>query len=336
MDIKSSVKKMKQGGFTLDEANKIAESLAINNGWDKEQALLQVEMIYKAGPIRNIQGEVGDWVAVTSGYFSVTDVDKELLLVTQQHKNSRKVALHRLCEGNILVRHPNKNGVYRKIEKEAAAIEWKNADPNKVLDLRFPFGLEGYADLFPGNLMVLAGAKSAGKTAFANNFIYLNQNSPKLPQPIYLFSSQGSPEELHKRFKAFDLPLPEWTFEARRRTSNFGDAIVKDHINVIDFLRMPGGEYYLVRDELQKIVDNLGSGFALVCLQKPVGRELGLGGQASIEECSYYIALEKGNLLIVDAKFYKNNQNPCSKKFTFKLVGGARFVDIKEVTSGYF
>jgi len=332
--IKRYIKALKMGGYSQDEVKGFLELLIQNDGYkvDSIQALLQLETIYKMGHERSLSQDISNWVMGTIGWWDTKTIDQELHIISQSDKGNRRIILHRLVEGKVLERHPTKDGMYRRVEIESNVIDWKEANPANVMDLRFPFGLEKYVTIYPRNIAVVAGSKSEGKTAFANNFILLNQNNDKLPQPIYLFTSEGAEEEMNQRFTNFGIPLEEWVFEARSRTSNFGDAIVKDHINVIDYLEIRGGEYYLVRDEIAKIYDNLGKGFCLICLQKPPGRDLGIGGYASIEKSRLYIAMEKQTLTIVDAKNYKGQINPRGWKWRFKLdKGGSYFKDIQQL-----
>jgi hypothetical protein len=333
-EVKRYIKALKIGGYSQEETQKLVEILIQNNGYkvDAMQALLQLETIYRAGRDKSLSQEINDFVANSQKWWDIKSIDTELHIATDGDKKIRRVVLHNLVSAGILEHHPTRNGVYRRVEIESNVIDWKEANPANVMDLRFPFGLEKYVTIYPRNIAVVAGSKSEGKTAFANNFILLNQNNDKLPQPIYLFTSEGAEEEMNQRFTNFGIPLEEWVFEARSRTSNFGDAIVKDHINVIDYLEIRGGEYYLVRDEIAKIYDNLGKGFCLICLQKPPGRDLGIGGYASIEKSRLYIAMEKQTLTIVDAKNYKGKINPRGWKWRFKVdEGGSYFKDIQQL-----
>lgn len=334
-DLKRYVKGLKALGYSVTEVKDFVKALATSNGFvkDIEQALAKTELIFKADPARNLSEQINEFIPVTKGYFSVTFIDKELHIVTEKDKGNRRVILHRLVEAKVLERHPKRNGEYRRVDVDSESIEWKTADPRNVLDVKFPFELHRYVKTFPGSIYILAGSKSEGKTAFADNFILLNQSNLELPQPIYLFSSEGVEEEMHERFLNFGIPIDDWTFVPKRRTTDFADAIVRDHINIIDYLEMRGGEYFLIRDEIAKIYDNLGRGFCLICLQKPPGRDLGLGGYASIEKCRLYLSMEKNILTIIDAKNYKGKINPKGWRWRFDLdkSRGTHFNDIEQL-----
>ncbi len=98
--------------------------------------------------------------------------------------------------------------------------------------MKYPFGIEKLFNTYPGNLIVVAGASDAGKTAFLLNFVRLNMDK----YPIYYQSSEMGAEELANRLEQFDLPLGSWTFTAEERSRDYADVIRPDCINIIDYL----------------------------------------------------------------------------------------------------
>lgn len=58
----------------------------------------------------NMAQQVEEWIGVTSGYFSVTELYNELQLVTSEEKANARQILHRLCKQSprLLERHPQK------------------------------------------------------------------------------------------------------------------------------------------------------------------------------------------------------------------------------------
>jgi hypothetical protein len=76
-------------------------------------------------------------------------------------------------------------------------------DEGKPLGLVIPLGVEKYAKIFPGNIILLEGEKSQGKSTFALEFARLNKN-------IYLKDPEFSKTRVLKlqTFKRvwFDFP----------------------------------------------------------------------------------------------------------------------------------
>jgi len=63
-----------------------------------------------------------------------------------------------------------------------------------------------------------------------------------------------------------------------------------------------------------------------LALQKPTGRDAGLGGERGLEKPRLYLAMESGKLKIVKAKSWVNPQdNPNGKTISFTLANGCHF-----------
>jgi len=328
-DLKRYVKGLKAYGYSVTEVKDLVKAVALNNSFseDIDQALARTELIFKADPARNLSEQINEWVSVTKGYFSVTDCDKELHCVTSQDKTNRRVILHRLVEAKTLERHPKKNGLYRRIENESPVIEWETADISATIPLNWPFELENYALIYPKNIAVIAGAPNAGKTAFLLNVIKLNMDKHK----IHYYSSEMGPEELKLRLSKFGNI--KWRFDPRERSINFADVIYPDDINIIDYIEITSGEFYLIGEELRAIFDKLRKGIAIVALQKKKGAELGRGAEFSLEKPRLYLSMDSGTLKIIKAKNWAMaGENPNGVEFSFKLVAGASFVGVHEVT----
>ncbi|MFC1992057.1 DnaB-like helicase C-terminal domain-containing protein, partial [Chloroflexota bacterium] len=67
------------------------------------------------------------------------------------------------------------------------------------------------ANIYPGNIIVVAGSPNSGKTGILLDFIYRNQAN----FPIYYFCSEMGTDELADRLLSFEgIDLDDWTFEA--------------------------------------------------------------------------------------------------------------------------
>lgn len=271
---------------------------------------------------RNMAQWVEEWVSVTSGYFSVTELYNSLQNVTSDIKTNVRQILHRLCEENspILERHPQKNGVYRLVNRGCDEIDFLNASTN-TMDLSYPFGEEKYIKTLPKSIGVVAGVFDAGKTAYLLNFAKLNMERHE----IFYFSSEMGPNEFRMRLENFELPLSEWKFKPYERSSNFSDVIRPDDVNIVDFLEIHD-EFYRVGGMIKDIFDKLRNGIALIALQKNPGASFGLGGARGLEKPRFYLNLEPGKAYIVKAKNWVGQENPNGLTLDFKLVGGCKFL----------
>jgi hypothetical protein len=262
------------------------------------QGIDRAEIKKQLSADRSITKEVREWALVTSGEFTVTNCYQDLGVVTVSDKNTVRQALLRLTEEGMLAKCGKKRGCYRLIELDSPLIDFMNADISQVYDLRFPFNLQNYVNIYPKNIIVIAGASNAGKTAFLLNVVRQNMDRHK----IEYFSSEMGPEEMKLRLLKFDdLRLKDWKFHPRERSTNFADAIVPDSINIIDYLEV-NKDFYEVGGEIKGIFDRLNKGLAIIALQKKTGVDTGRGGEFTLEKPRLYIALDSGTLKIVKGK----------------------------------
>jgi len=268
---------------------------------------------------RNLTQEIREWVLTTNGTFLTTEVYNGQHLTTRAEKKKAQVILGRLVEEGILERTGNKNGCYRIIDRECEDIDFLNAS-DTPFDIRWPFGIEALVQTMPGNIIVIAGEPNAGKTAFLLNLVKENMRQ----RTVYYFSSEMGPMEMRKRLGKFDIPLNDWQFHAKERTSNFGDVIKPDAINIIDFLEVYD-EFYKIGGMIKEIYDKLDRGIAVIAIQKNRGTDYGLGGGRGLEKARLYLTMAPGKVKIIKAKNWRTTENPNGLERDFKLAGGCKF-----------
>ena len=323
---------LRRGGMAQSDAEQVLGLLANNTDppFPKKEALIKVKSAYSRGreSEKSLAEAIREWVLLTPGDFSVTDADRELGLLTRADKNNRAKVIERLVREGLITRVGQKRGWYRLIERDSQVLDWRNADCSHVFDIRWPFELEQLVNIFPKNIIVVAGASNAGKTAFLLNVIRMNMAHHRM----IFFSSEMGPEELKLRLQKFEgVNLGDWNFEAYERNSNFADAIQSDAVNIIDYLELSGEKTFLVGDEIRAIFDRLNKGLAIIALQKKKGAEYGRGAEFSLEKARLYLAMDAGELKVIKAKNWgpearQTGQNPNGKIFKFSLVNGCRFV----------
>jgi hypothetical protein len=274
---------------------------------------------------RNLSKEIEDFVRVTEGYFSVNDVYSMLQIVTKEDKALTRVALHRLSGDKFIESTGTKDGVYRRIMRDLVPI--KLGQPTQPpLDLILPFGLHELVYTYPGNIIVVAGAPDAGKTAFCLDLVEKNQNRFTIN---YFNSEMGETELCNRLLMHRDIPMEDWKFNAYERSDHFDDVIEPDAINIIDFLEVTN-EFYRVAEEISAVHKKLAghNGIAVMCIQKNKGSDMGRGGSFSMEKPRLYLAMDSGRVKIVKAKnWVDSHRNPNGLIKEFKLVGGASFYD---------
>jgi hypothetical protein len=293
------------------------------------QAKIESALKRSEGKEINVANEVRQWVETTTGHFLTTDCHKELQLTTKLQMKSANMTLLRLCEGQepLIERHGEKRGCYRKIENNVEVVNFLTA-PTDEFNVKWPLQIEDLSIIYPGNIIIVAGSKSSGKTGFLLNVAKLNMNQHEV---VYLNSEMGD-TEFRKRLELFNEPkLQDWKIKAYHRSSNFADLITPEKkIFIVDFLEVTT-DFWKVAQYIQEIHKKLKNGICVIGLQKSDNKETGRGGDFSKEKARLYVGLdyiaeEKVNRAkIVDAKAWRGDRNPRGLTREYKLIQGSTF-----------
>lgn len=282
------------------------------------------------------QAVVEEFISLATGPFSTKDIWQTIGIVTPAGKTHLRVILGRLETKKIIV-SVGHDGTYRRVQQDAPTINWQEADPNKTIDLVFPFEIENFVKVFPKSIIIVAGTKNSGKTAFLYNFIQMNMANFK----IDLYNSETSPEQMHERFQPLDIPYPA-PFEVFERYDNFADIIDPDKVSVIDYLDV-GSEVYMVGAEIDAIFRKLRQGVAVIALQKPppsvifvrgvkklIERDLAYGGAFTAKRAILYISLGSNQLKLLYVKTPRGHIDPNNMQFRYTVSkDGVHFENIR-------
>lgn len=324
-----------KGGMPKEEIAQILEKLIISWGENPDQKWIRakVESALQRSERReiNFAQEVRDFVLTSNGFFLTSDVFNRLQVTSRQEKKNVVNVLLRLHKEGIIERAGQKDGCYRRIETEIEEVNFLNA-PTDEFPLKLPMGVSDYCKLYPGNIIVVAGSKSAGKTAFLLNTVKDNM----LQRDVVYFNSEMGDTEFRKRLELFDMPLSEWKFRAYHRASNFADLITPEkRIFIVDFLEVTT-DFWKVAQYIQEIHKKLKDGICIIALQKSVGKDNGRGGDFSKEKARLYIALDYlsdkkvNQVKIIEAKAWRTEANPRDMYRHYKLANGSRFLPVTE------
>lgn len=281
---------------------------------------------------RNITDEVRDFVVTSSGLFLTSDVFNRLQVTSRQEKKNVVNALLRLHKDGTIERAGQKDGCYRRVENDIEPVNFLTA-PTDEFPVSWPLNIDDHCMIYPGNIIMVAGSKSAGKTGFLLNVVKENMYRHDV---VYLNSEMGD-TEFRKRLELFeDVPLSDWKFRAYHRSSNFADLITPEKkIFIIDFLEVTT-DFWKVAQYIQEIHKKLKDGICIIALQKSEGKDAGRGGDFSKEKARLYLSLDylqeqKANRIkITDAKAWRADRNPRGMYRDYKLIKGSRFMPITD------
>ncbi len=268
---------------------------------------------------RNLSEEIRTWVAgLGNGWFTVTQCDRELLIVTKADKTTRRQVLHRMCDKELLKRDKSVTERYQALKRDERIMDPDNIFLDTV-DVRMPLALSRKTKLFHGAVVTVAGVTGMGKTMFALNFIQDNMGSHE----IYYLNSEMSDQELKFKKLAFKtFPYSGWKFTAVDVQGSMSESIRTDKINVIDYLQAPTDKLYMIRDLISDIKKKLGKGMVLILIQRKADNPWGEGGIFSAQASSLYINLSFGTLEVIKNRFREADDFRGLEKRNFEIKHG--------------
>jgi hypothetical protein len=181
----------------------------------------------------------------------------------------------------------------------------------------------------PGNILIFAGEKDAGKTAFLMNIAKENRSKYK----VHYFNSEMGKQEFKLRASGFDdISINQWNnFYLYSRSGNFHQVLKRGegNLNIIDYLEAPE-EAFRIGPMIKRIHDSLDGALCIMGLQKKIGQDLGRGAEFSMEKARLYVSLNYGRAKIISCKNFKQNElitgNPRGYTCTYKLVNGCKIL----------
>lgn len=271
---------------------------------------------------KRTQYDIEEWIKNTTGDFHLKDILTQLDLGIEDYGRLRE-AVSTACKRGIAKSLGRRDGWYRAIDKEYDILNFKGKNPSGYFDIEYPFGLEEYVKTPRRSVAVVGGSVDAGKSAFAHNLIALNYGKYK----IILFDSENSDAEIEERLSKHKGYM-DWPDDlVRSRSDDYEDVIEPDALNIIDYLEAPEN-LWEIRRPLRRIRDKLGQGIAVIMLQKPEGRDLPYGKDWAKQLARVVLAMEGGMIKILKGKSWaQKDVNPVGLRWSFKLVGGEKFVN---------
>lgn len=237
-----------------------------------------------------IQGSIQDIISFRgTGTFSISDIYSDAKATTPGEKSACRTVINRMCmRGMIEKVSGGRSGLYRSVTVGAPETKFLTA-PKGEYPIKLPLELHTMCKLFPGNLVVIAGSKSSGKTAFALNTALMNQSSSRV---VYINSEMGDEEWTERLTKLGFTREDQIKFKCYKKSSDYQDLVSGDDaIYIIDFLEIHD-EFYKIGKTLKAIHDKLKDGIAIVLIQMKSGGNTGRGGDFSKEVSRLYLAMD--------------------------------------------
>jgi hypothetical protein len=317
--------KMAKGGETREglEAHALAVGRATGLG-DKEIKITMESALNRvAKKDSSITAEIEEWVKACTGPFKIGELRKEMNMdFVREDKILISSILHRLKERLIIEPTGKVQGEYRTVVRDMEEIDWRTA-PTDPMEIAWPLGIGEFVNVYPHNIIIIAGHKDAGKTATLLDITARNMSN----FDIHYFTNEMGGSEARVRIgKRKDLSPNQWDFHLWSRADHYEDVIQPNGFNIIDYLEVADSEEYKIKTYIARIWNKLDKGIAIIALQKPANRDVARGGDGTMDRARVYLALNPGVVKMVSVKDWKGDKNPNGMQRRFRLVDGWEFI----------
>jgi ABC-type ATPase with predicted acetyltransferase domain len=145
----------------------------------------------KKEKIRSVSDDVREYVKNATGEFSLSQMFMDLSMVRKEEKDTARHAVNKLLKQNIIRANGKKSGIYTIVDHTENIIDWRNANDEEY-KIKMPLNIHDLVKIYPGNVIIVAGASNTGKTSFMLECVRLNQKQ----HDTYYFNSEMGASEL--------------------------------------------------------------------------------------------------------------------------------------------
>jgi hypothetical protein len=290
--------------------------------------------------------KIKEWIAVEEDDFYIDkfrekrgiDPDSSVFYTT----------ISRMVDSNELRRKGR--GLYHKIKRVVPvpvySVQRERKEPFKLFfptdfDTSQEFGFAEHVVVRNGDCILIAGESNWGKTTLAMQFLAQNiEYNPVLLGNEFTKDNEPTPRFLN-RLDTFKESGIVWIDEnGNDRFSlipvyqDFAENIIRDRINIIDWINIETGEHYLIGNIMQDIKRAVGQGIAIIVIQKQAGAEAGRGGQFTKDFADLELLVDKhsnteSRLTIGKCKEY--TQLITGRSWAYGITKGVFLRDVREV-----
>ncbi len=117
--------------------------------------------------------------------------------------------------------------------------------------------------------------------------------------------------------------------------ADYAEHIVKDRINIIDWINIDTGEHYMIGPIMEGIKRELGKGIAIIAIQKGEGADSGRGGQFTKDFADVEILLDKlpesDDVLLTIGKVKEAKRKVLGRTFAYMIEDGIKIINFREI-----
>jgi len=292
--------------------------------------------------------EVRKFLSVMEGHkTSLNELRSEFRIIRESKSfETIRMIMHRLTEEKV-VKPLGARGEF-KVIKQVHPVNWWDSKINEEpIDFIFPrsyednteFGIESIVEIFPGDLILIAGASNFGKTTLVLSM--LGENLSLMPSVLMGSEYTASDGKITPKFKRRmkRMNWVEWLNDGKPRFqlypvgSDYEDYIQADSHNVVDWISLPD-KYYMIDTVMKAIKDKVGNGIASIVLQKNRGSEFGEGGERTERYADVYMTIDPygSESMLTLGKVKAPKGKATGRMWAFNIVDyGANLHNIREI-----
>lgn len=286
---------------------------------------------------------------------SLNAIRKEFNIVsgTKSYDAVRNI-MFQLAESRVVRPVGKREGIYKVVTQvypvPIFSVQRERRNP---FDLGFPIDFDTHIPMDfsedvvvrEGDLILIAGVSNFGKTTLALQFLAANINlNPVLMGNEYT-NPLGEPmPRFLNRLDVMDVKNGGWVewvddngndkFTLLPVHDDFAEHIVKDRINIVDWINIESGEHFLIGNLLQSIKKHLGRGIGIAVIQKGEGADAGRGGQFTKDFADLEILIDKFgkyDTLLKLGKVKESHKPISGKTYGFGIGDGVKIINFREV-----
>ncbi|KKL63447.1 hypothetical protein LCGC14_2175010 [marine sediment metagenome] len=253
-----------------------------------------------------------------------------------------------LANQKIVKPSGRKDGIY-KVIKQVQRVQVFGRERKPPLTVAFPRDYNTMNEILPardiiireGDLILISGRSNFGKTALCLNFCAENIDSnPVLMGNEYTTIDHEPSPRFMQRLD--NMEWIDWTngdgidkFELLPVFDDYAEHIIKDRMNIIDWINIDTGEFYLIGKIMEDIKRAVGKGIGVITIQKAEGADAGRGGQFTKDFADVEILLDsygEHEILMTFGKVKESRCRVTGRSFAFGLEKGVKITNYRELS----
>lgn len=171
----------------------------------------------------------------------------------------------------------------------------KEVDPFEVcaksFNILFPFGISDFSRIAQGDVVLVAGTKNSGKSAFLAETAIINMKQTKIRYIITENVRKIGERFLKWGFDADTIRSRMTFLDARAR--RYDSVIDPDALNILDYYNPAEGEYSKVAVDIENMARRLDTGVLVMGIQQRADQDFARGGALSEELAQLVIQLRQ-------------------------------------------